>query len=89
MEESIRTVGQWEGYRIGTLGPANEGEECWVELLPGRTAGTWGGGGRHLSQVHDTEQRWIDDLPILQVVKELLNNWHIIAERLSGFGGVA
>jgi transposase len=68
----IKILGGWEGYRVGTVGPAEDGREFWVELIPEDRPGICDGCGRQCSSVHDTVERWIRDLPVFDKVTRLL-----------------
>lgn len=77
-EELTAVLGQWEGYRIGTVGRFEAGRkgpeaQVWIELLadPGRPM-VCGGCGQVVTQVHETAERWIRDLPILDAQTHLL-----------------
>ncbi len=71
-------LGEWEGHRIGTVGRFEAGEkgptaQVWIELLPDREHPTvCSGCGQVVTQVHETTQRWIRDLPILDAQTHLL-----------------
>jgi len=71
-QDIIRILGQWEGYRVGTVGLAKKSKECLIELLPEGLTGTCEGCGQVCSNVHDTDERWIDDLPIFDIPVKLL-----------------
>ena len=63
-------LGEWKGYELGTFGRRpQEGdapEEVWLELRPspGR-AKVCSGCLQPVDAVHDTEERWVRDLPLL------------------------
>lgn len=70
-----RLLGKWKGYTLGTVGRVGpEGsQEAWIELIPKR------GVARRCSQcdqevrkIHDTSERWVRDLPILDCPTLLL-----------------
>ena len=77
-QDITAVLGVWEGYRIGTVGRFEAGEkgstaEVWIELLPDpRHSMVCGGCGQVVTQVHETTQRWIRDLPILDAQTHLL-----------------
>ncbi len=75
-EELSRLLGGWEGYRLGTVGRrVGEGgqPEVWIELLPCRDhPRRCHGCGRTTTAIHDTEERWVRDLPILDAETWLL-----------------
>lgn len=65
-------LGGWEGYGLGTTGrvkPNEEDpdyEEVWIELLPlPDRIKICSGCGEEVAQVHDCQERWVRDLPIL------------------------
>jgi transposase len=72
-------LGAWEGYRIGTVqrfegkGGDGSGAEVWIELLPcGDGEMVCSGCGGKTKRVHETAERWIRDLPILDAETRLL-----------------
>ncbi len=77
-EQLTALLGAWEGYRIGTVGRFEAGQkgptaQAWIELLPDddhpmRCSGC----GQFVTQVHETTQRWVRDLPILDAQTHLL-----------------
>lgn len=78
-DEVSRLLGGWEGYVLGTIGRLSAGEEgrkrpeVWIELLPKpdhprRCSGC----GQTTTAVHDTTERWVRDLPILDADTRLL-----------------
>jgi transposase len=77
-EELTAVLGGWEGYRLGTVGRYEAGDkgptpQVWIELLPdyGHPM-VCGGCGRPTHQLHDVEERWVRDLPILEAQTHLL-----------------
>jgi transposase len=72
-------LGGWEGYCLGTVGRFEAGEdgrkrpEVHLELhpLPGHPR-ICSGCGQPCRSVHDTTERWVDDLPILDAETRLL-----------------
>ena len=73
-DELNELLGGWEGYGLGTVqrlrpwygNEQSESEEIWIELLPvpdrvKRCTGC----GEEVSEVHDRQERWVRDLPIL------------------------
>lgn len=71
-------LGGWEGYRVGTVGRFEKSAErpvaeVWIELwpIPGRSMRCSVCGGE-VTQVHDQEERWVRDLPILDAQTHLL-----------------
>lgn len=71
-EDIIKILGQWEGFRVGTVGLANNDKECWIELSSDSATGICDGCGQVCSQIHDTVERWIDDLPVFDKPVKLL-----------------
>ena len=78
-EEVTAVLGGWEGYSLGTVGrfPAGqdgrERPEVHLELLPIREhPRVCSGCGKPCPSIHDTAERWIDDLPILGADTRLL-----------------
>lgn len=71
-QELIKKLGQWEGYRVGTVGLADGDKACWIELYPQKTSMICDACARRCSQTHDTVERWIDDLPIFDKPVQLL-----------------
>jgi transposase len=66
-----RVLGGWEGYRIGVAerfeaGVKSMRAEVWIELrLEATRPGVCSGCGREVAAVHEYEERWVRDLPIL------------------------
>ena len=79
-DEVIALLGGWEGCTLGTVGrvevgPDNERrrEEVHLELLPVRDhPRVCSGCGSISRSIHDTTERWVDDLPILGADTRLL-----------------
>jgi transposase len=72
-------LGVWEGYRVGTVqrfdgkGQDGSGAEVWIELLPcGDREMVCSGCGGKATRVHETTERWVRDLPILDAETRLL-----------------
>lgn len=69
--ELTRVLGEWEGYRIGIAerfeaGVKGERAEVWIELhLAAGRPGVCSGCGQTVAAVHEYEERWVRDLPIL------------------------
>lgn len=64
-------LGEWKGYALGTVG--RKGEEVWIELLPKRDCPrTCSGCSQQVTLIHDTVERWVRDLPILDAPTFLL-----------------
>lgn len=75
--ELAELLGGWKGYQLGTVGrlpvDADHPEEVWLELRPcpdrrKRCSGCQ----QFVEAVHDTEERWIRDLPLLGTPVQLL-----------------
>ncbi len=73
-----RLLGDWEGYRIGTI-QRFEAEEksstaqIWIELIPlRRRRMRCDECGQSANKVHDFVERWVRDLPILDASTRLL-----------------
>jgi len=79
-EEVSTLLGGWEGYRLGTIGrrepdeeESRERPEVWIELLPrDNREMRCSGCGEAAESVHDTEERWVRDLAILDADTWLL-----------------
>ena len=77
-EELTALLGGWEGHRIGTVGRFQADEkgptaQVWIELLPDpERRMVCSGCGQVVSQVHETTERWVRDLPILDAQTHLL-----------------
>jgi transposase len=70
-----KVLGTWEGYGFGTVGrkQGDGPEQVWIELVPRREAERiCSGCGRSCCSIHDTEPRWVKDLPILECETHLL-----------------
>ena len=68
-------LGEWDGYSLGTVGRREvDGEpQVWIELLPRRGhPRRCSGCGQMIPSIHDSEERWIKDLPILECSTHLL-----------------
>lgn len=77
-EQLTALLGDWEGYRIGTVGRFEPGQkgptaQVWIELLPDPDHRMiCSGCGQAVRQVHETTERWVRDLPILDAQTHLL-----------------
>ncbi len=79
-DQCIELLGDWEGYRLGTIGRVQDTEvaqpgepEVWIELLPlANHKRRCSGCGKCGLPIHDTNERWVQDLPILGMVTWLL-----------------
>ena len=72
-------LGGWEGYSLGTIGRFEAGQggreraEVLIELHPIRGhPRLCGGCGQPCTSVHDSSERWVRDLPILDADTQLL-----------------
>jgi transposase len=72
-------LGGWEGYTLGTVGRVEAGPEgqtregVHLELLPVRDhPRVCGGCGKTCCSIHDSAERWVDDLPIFEAGTRLL-----------------
>ena len=79
IEELTALLGGWKGYTLGTVGRFEPGEdgrtlpEVHLELLPVHDhPRICSGCGKACRSIHDTAERWIDDLPIFDAVTRLL-----------------
>src|SRR5690606_12108996 len=68
-QELIKNLGGWEGYRVGTAGPAPDsepdgGREVWIELIAEKGTGICSGCGARCSRIHDVSERWVRALPV-------------------------
>ena len=71
----VELLGGWEGCRVGTVGRREvDGQrQVWIELLPDPEGlRICSGCGQACGSVHDTEERWVKDLPILDCSTHLL-----------------
>ncbi len=73
----IEVLGGWEGYSLGTVGRmptgSRAGEDVLIELHPirGRPR-PWGGCGQSVKAIHDSYERWVRGLPLLDAQTWLL-----------------
>lgn len=78
-DDVSRLLGGWEGYVLGTIGRMEAGAagrkrpEIWIELhpKPGHPR-RCSGCGQTCTAIHDLDQRWVRDLPILDADTQLL-----------------
>lgn len=78
-DDVIALLGGWEGYRVGTVARFAAGElsaesataEVLIELIrqPGRMICS--GCGQTCAHIHDWEERWVRDLPLLDAQTHL------------------
>jgi transposase len=77
-DQITAVLGGWEGYRIGTVerfaaGDKGPTAEVWIELLPDYRRPMVCSGCRGVAtSLHDLQERWIRDLPILDARTHLL-----------------
>lgn len=76
--KSTDVLGEWEGYDTGLMQRFEAGDkgptaQAWIELhaMPGHRM-CCSGCGRFTDKVHDTEERWVRDLPVLDAQTHLL-----------------
>jgi transposase len=72
-------LGDWEGYRLGTAGRVSvdqqQGDkpEIWIELFPDpQHPRRCSGCGQVVAAIHETNERWVRDLPIFEADTWLL-----------------
>lgn len=69
-------IGEWEGYILGTTGrvDVNNGQkEVWLELFPDPNhTSICSNCGKPAKSIHQTVERWVRDLPILDSPTRLL-----------------
>jgi transposase len=73
----IEVLGGWEGYSLGTVGRmptgSRAGEDVLIELHPIRgKPRRCGGCGQSVTAIHDSHERWVRDLPLLDAQTWLL-----------------
>jgi len=79
-DQCIDLLGGWEGYKLGTVGRVQgdeaenpDNDEVWIELLPDRKhRRRCSGCGKCGVPIHDVNERWVRDLPILGMTTWLL-----------------
>lgn len=79
IEELTALLGGWKGYTLGTVGRVEPGQhgpalpEVHLELHPVRDhPRVCSGCGKTCRSIHDTAERWVDDLPIFDTMTRLL-----------------
>lgn len=70
-DELIKELGGWEGYRSVSVKIIAD-HQVRIELRPEILQGICDGCGRLCRQVHDTQKRWVRDLPIFEYSVRLL-----------------
>lgn len=73
----IKHLGGWEGYSVGTVQRFEAGvksirAEVWIELFAQQQPGVCSGCGRTVPQIHDSQERWVRDLPVFDAACWLL-----------------
>ncbi|QHI69027.1 ISL3 family transposase [Tichowtungia aerotolerans] len=64
-QKILKILGEWEGFRVGTVGPApGDPSEVWIELTAENGSGRCSGCGSLSHTVHDSTIRWIRELPV-------------------------
>jgi transposase len=75
-EKLIEVLGGWEGYTLGTVGRMatdSAREDVLIELHPIRGhPRRCAGCGKATTAIHDTQERWVRDLPLLDAETWLL-----------------
>lgn len=77
-DQLTELLGRWEGYRVGTVGRFEAGAkgptaQVWIDLLPDPGQPMICSGCHQIvRQVHETTERWVRDLPILDAQTHLL-----------------
>lgn len=76
-DQLVELLGGWKGYTVGTVGrlpvDPDHGQEVWLELRPQpERIKRCSGCQQPVQAVHDTEERWVRDLPILGTPVQLL-----------------
>lgn len=76
-QKILEILGEWEGYRVGTVGAAPDNQsEIWIELLPKHSSGLCSACNQHVESIHDIQERFIRDLPIFDK-----QTWLIVPRR--------
>jgi len=77
-KELSELLGGWEGYHLGTVeriqidDEKGSHSEVWIELLRNRGEEMMCSGcGKVADKIHDCEDRWIRDLPLLDMETKL------------------
>ncbi len=68
--QSIAFLGEWEGFRVVSVErrepcPERPWPEVWIELRPESSPPLCSGCGGVGEQIHDVDERWVRDLPLL------------------------
>ncbi len=89
-QELIGLVGEWEGHRVGTVGPGpgpdhGEAMELWVELFPVKGPGRCGICGTLCASIHDVTERFVRELPVFgKACWLLLHRRRVFCKRCGG-----
>ena len=81
-EDITRVLGRWEGYSVGTAerfeaGVKGTRAQVWIELKRARgDPGVCSGCGQEVEAIHEVEERWVRDLPILDA-----DTWLCVQQR--------
>ena len=76
-DQLAEVLGGWKGYQLGTVGrlplDPDHPEEVWLELIPDpKRSPRCCGCGQTVDAVHEMEERWVRDLPLLGTPVQLL-----------------
>jgi len=76
-DQLVTLLGGWKGYQLGTVGwlpiDPDHPEEVWLELRPDPDRSPrCRGCGQEAAAIHEIEERWVRDLPLLDTPVELL-----------------
>jgi len=76
-DQLVELLGGWKGYQLGTVGrlpvDPDHPEEVWLELRPDpNRLPRCSGCGQGVTAIHEVEERWVRDLPLLGTPVELL-----------------
>lgn len=64
-QKVLEILGEWEGYRVGTIGFApDDSSQVLIELIPEGVSGICSSCYQQAASIHDTAERWIRDLPV-------------------------
>ena len=92
-QKCMALLGGWEGYSVGTIGRQDGSEdgtrrqaEVWIELHPRPERAMFCSGCEGpVEKVHDVEDRWVRDLPILDAKTYLLvHRCRVVCPRCGG-----
>lgn len=80
--DCIEALGGWQGYVVGTVQRFDKGEkgaqpQIWIELMPdAESTMLCSGCGKPVEKVHDSTERWVQDLPAWGAETHLLLHRH-------------